>query len=130
MAVAVYLHTSVVYMYADQCMLYLNHVIAVVVAEFDRPKVAGLPHPNAEANAVEGAICESANREIEAQLAWSKGKKRKRSPYNHYHADTQIRMAKCACEIGLTAAAKKFLKELGRPVAYTAIQSIHSEYLT
>ena len=56
MAVAVYLHTSVVYMYADQCMLYLNHVIAVVVAEFDRPKVAGLPHPNAEANAVEGAI--------------------------------------------------------------------------
>ena len=63
-----YLHTSVVYMYADQCMLYLNHVIAVVVAEFERPKVAGLPHPNAEANAVEGAICESANREIEAQL--------------------------------------------------------------
>ena len=87
---AVYLHTSVVYMYADQCMLYLNHVIAVVVAEFDRPKVAGLPHPNAEANAVEGAICESANREIEAQLAWSKGKKRKRSPYNHYDANTQI----------------------------------------
>ena len=75
MAVAVYLHTSVVYMYADQCMLYLNHVIAVVVAEFERPKVAGLPHPNAEANAVEAAICESANREIEAQLAWSKGKR-------------------------------------------------------
>ena len=46
MAVAVYLHTSVVYMYADQCMLYLNHVIAVVVAEFDRPKVAGLSSPS------------------------------------------------------------------------------------
>ena len=75
MAVAVYLHTSVVYMYADQCMLYLNHVIAVVMAEFERPKVADLPHPNAEANAVEGAICESANREIEAQFAWSKGRR-------------------------------------------------------
>ena len=114
MAVAVYLHTSVVYMYmyADQCMLYLNHVIAVVVVEFDRPKVAGLPHPNAEANAVEGTICESANRKIEAQLAWSKGKRRKCSPYIQYDADTQIRMAKCACEIELTAAAKKLLKEL------------------
>ena len=130
MAVAVYLHTSVVYMYADQCMLYPNHVIAVVVAEFERPKVAGLPHPNAEANAVEGAICESANREIEAQLAWNKGKKRKRSPYNHYDAETQIRMARCACEIDLTAMAKKFSEELGRPVPYTAIQLIHSEYLT
>ena len=36
---------------------------------FERPKVVGLPDPNAETNAVDGAICELANREIEAQLA-------------------------------------------------------------
>ena len=68
--------------------------------------MVGLPDPNAETNAVDGAICESANREIEAS---SKGKKRKRSPYNHYDAETRMRMAKCACEI---AAARKFSKEL------------------
>ena len=93
---------------------------------FERPKVAGLPDPNAEASAVDRAVCESANREIETQLALSKGKKRKRSLYNHYDAETRVRMAKCACEIGLTAAAQKFLKELGRPVAFTTIQSIRN----
>ena len=96
----------------------------------DRKWPVYLPHPNAEANAVEGAICESANREIGAKLAWSKGKKRKRSPYKQYNVDTHIRMAKCACEIELTAEANKCLKQLGRPVAYTATQLIRSEYLT
>ena len=96
---------------------------------FERPKVAGLPDPNAEGNAVDGTLCESANKEIEAQIAPSKGKKRKRSSYNHYDAETRVTMAKCACEIGLMAAARKFSKELGRPVAYTTtIQSIRNEY--
>ena len=31
---------------------------------FERQKVVGLPDPNAETNAVDSAICESANREI------------------------------------------------------------------
>ena len=35
-------------------------------AVFDRPNLDGLPDPNAETSAVDGAICESANREIEA----------------------------------------------------------------
>ena len=56
-------------------------------------------------NAVDSAFCES---EIEAQIAPSKGKKRKRSSYNHHDAETRVRMAKCAREIGLTATARKF----------------------
>lgn len=36
-------------------------------------------------------------------------------------------MAKCACEIGLMAAARKHSKELGRPMSYTTIQLILRE---
>ena len=56
---------------------------------FERPKVAGLTDLNAEGNAVDGAVCESANKEIEAP---SKRKKRKRSSHNHYDAETRVRI--------------------------------------
>lgn len=63
---------------------------------FEAPKVAGLPDLNAEDNAVDGTICESANKEIEAQIdTASKGKKRKRSSYNHYDAETRLKIAEC-----------------------------------
>ena len=74
---------------------------------FERPKVAGLPDPSAEGNAVDGALCESANKEIEAQITSSEGKKRKRSSYNHYDAKTRVRMAKCARD----GCGKNFLHE-------------------
>ena len=82
--------------------------------------MAGLPDPNAEDNIVDGAICESANKEIEAQIApsTSKGKKRKRSSYNHYDAETRLKIAKSACD----TTARKFSKMLGKPVAYTTMQ--------
>ena len=48
---------------------------------YEAPKMAGLPDPNAEDNAVDGAICESANKEIEAQIAPSSSKGKKRSEY-------------------------------------------------
>lgn len=54
---------------------------------FEGQKLAGLPDPNAETNAVSGTTCESAKREVEAQLASSKGKKRKCSQYNNYDAE-------------------------------------------
>ena len=44
--VTVYLDTRVAYVHADQCMLYLNHVVAIMVPEFVRPKVASLPDLN------------------------------------------------------------------------------------
>ena len=91
--------------------------------------MAGLPNPNAEANVFKGAVCASANRKNVAQLASRKGKKRKRSQYNHCYENTLIRMEKCECWIGLTVMARKVLKELGRCVAYTTIWSIRSEYL-
>ena len=96
---------------------------------YEVPKVAGLPDPNAEDNAVDGAICESANKEIEAQIApSSKGKKRKRVSYNHYDAVTRLKIAKSACDIGLTATARKFSKTLSKRVAYTTVQSIRNDY--
>ena len=75
------------YVYIDQCMPYLNHIVIVVVVEepiykgCKETKVASISHSNAEANSVDGAICESANGEIKAQFALSKGKQRKWSPY-------------------------------------------------
>ena len=110
-------------------LLWLRKSQATKPVTFERLKVAGLTNPNAEANAVVGAICASANKEIEAQVAQSKGKKRKCSSLNHYDVETCVKIAKCACEIGLTAAARTFLKQVRRPVVNTTIQSIRNEYL-
>ena len=76
-------------MYIDQCMPYLNHILLSCLWKsqptkgitFDRLKVADLRDPNAEVNSAYGAVCESVNVETEAQLASSKGKKRKHSQF-------------------------------------------------
>ena len=39
-----------------------------------------------------------------------------------------MKIAKSACDIGLTATAQKFSKTLGKPVAYTTVQSIRNDY--
>ena len=95
---------------------------------FQAPNMAGLPDPNAEDNAVDGSICESANKEIEAQIATTSKGKKKRSSYNHYEAEMQLKIAKSACHIGLTATARKFSKTLGKSIAYTTVQSIRNDY--
>ena len=39
-----------------------------------------------------------------------------------------MKIAKSACDIGLTATARKFSKTLGKPIAYTTVQSIRNDY--
>ena len=55
---------SVVYVYVDQCMLYLNHVVAVMVVKepiykgrsIQETKSSRFPDPNSEVNAADGDI--------------------------------------------------------------------------
>ena len=70
-------------------LLWLKNSQTTKPIAFERPKVAGLSDRNTEGNAVDGTLCESANKE---QIAPSKGKKRKRSSHNHYDAETQVRI--------------------------------------
>ena len=101
-----------------------------LAGRFPIAKTPLLPDPNREATRKDAVICTSANAAIDQLNDGAGGPRgRKRRSYYHYSDEDRAKIAKFACEHGLTATSKRFTKELDHTVAVTTVQTFRDTYL-
>ena len=72
---------------------------------------------------------EAANKEVACVLEQCDKRKRARSEYHHYTAETRAKIAKYACENGNKAAVNKYSMELGHSIAEGTVRNFKRRYL-
>ena len=93
------------------------------------PKESYLPDPRKADTPEKAERIVSANESVEKQIVSSSSKKRKRGDYNHYDSEQKLKIAKYACEHGLSKAVKYFNSVFEKPINESTIRTFKKGYL-